>query len=161
MPRRQLAAVRHRLPRSDGTPAPILELRTSWRNPPRILQVATPCRRRRGVDRSRCEPAARAAPSGTVRVALLPDVQTEREWIADHLHHRYQRCRAEGIAPPTAAVLVRRNADAAPMAEALRAAACRWRWWAGGLLSVPEVADLVAMLRLVADPTAGQRRCGC
>ncbi|EUA33546.1 uvrD-like helicase C-terminal domain protein [Mycobacterium xenopi 3993] len=94
-------------------------------------------------------------PSGTVRVALLPDVQTEREWIADHLHHRYQRCRAEGIAPPTAAVLVRRNADAAPMAEALRAAACRWRWWAGGLLSVPEVADLVAMLRLVADPTAG------
>ncbi|WP_264055677.1 UvrD-helicase domain-containing protein, partial [Mycobacterium heidelbergense] len=27
-------------PRSDGTPAPVLELRTSWRNPPRALRVA-------------------------------------------------------------------------------------------------------------------------
>ncbi|WP_157135811.1 ATP-dependent helicase, partial [Mycobacterium intracellulare] len=27
-------------PRSDGTPAPVLELRTSWRNPPRTLRVA-------------------------------------------------------------------------------------------------------------------------
>ncbi|WP_157011952.1 ATP-dependent helicase, partial [Mycobacterium celatum] len=27
-------------PRPDGTPAPMLELRTSWRNPPRTLQVA-------------------------------------------------------------------------------------------------------------------------
>ena len=30
-----------------------------------------------------------------------------------------------------------------------------------GLLSVPEVADVVAMLRLAADPTAGPRRCAC
>src|SRR6202011_2291570 len=27
-------------PRPDGSPAPVLELRTSWRNPPRALQVA-------------------------------------------------------------------------------------------------------------------------
>src|SRR6201981_2156610 len=27
-------------PRPDGTPAPVLELRTSWRNPPRALHVA-------------------------------------------------------------------------------------------------------------------------
>ena len=27
-------------PRSDGTPAPTLELRTSWRNPPRALHLA-------------------------------------------------------------------------------------------------------------------------
>ena len=55
---------------------------------------------------------------------------------------------------PTAAVLVRRNADAAPMADALTAArACRSRssGWPG-LLAVTEVADVVAMLRLVADP---------
>ncbi|WP_050947712.1 ATP-dependent DNA helicase [Mycobacterium xenopi] len=145
-------------PRSDGTPAPILELRTSWRNPPRILQVANAVSaeaRRRSVA-VRALRARAGAPSGTVRVALLPDVQTEREWIADHLHHRYQRCRAEGIAPPTAAVLVRRNADAAPMAEALRGRGLPVEVVGlAGLLSVPEVADLVAMLRLVADPTAG------
>jgi len=145
-------------PRSDGTPAPILELRTSWRNPPRILQVANAVSaeaRRRSVA-VRALRARAGAPSGTVRVALLSDVQAEREWIADHLHRRYQRCRAEGIAPPTAAVLVRRNADAAPMAEALRVRGIPVEVVGlAGLLSVPEIADLVAMLRLVADPTAG------
>ena len=58
--------------------------------------------------------------------------------------------------PPTAAVLVRRNADAAPMADALTARGVPVEVVGlAGLLAVPEVADVVAMLRLVADPTAG------
>jgi DNA helicase-2/ATP-dependent DNA helicase PcrA len=145
-------------PRSDGTPAPILELRTSWRNPARILQLANAVSaeaRRRSVA-VRALRARPDAPAGAVRAALLPDVQAEREWIADHLHRRYQRCRADGFAPPTAAVLVRRNADAAPMAETLRARGIPVEVVGlAGLLSIPEVADVVAMLRLVADPTAG------
>ena len=61
-----------------------------------------------------------------------------------------------GASPPTAAVLVRRNADAAPIADALRARGIPVEVVGlAGLLSVPEVADVVAMLRLVADPTAG------
>ena len=57
---------------------------------------------------------------------------------------------------PTAAVLVRRNADAAPMAEALRARGVPVEVVGlAGLLAVDEVADVVAMLRLVADPGAG------
>jgi DNA helicase II / ATP-dependent DNA helicase PcrA len=53
-------------------------------------------------------------------------------------------------------VLVRRNADAAPIADALRARGVPVEVVGlAGLLSIPEVADLVAMLRLVADPTAG------
>ena len=64
--------------------------------------------------------------------------------------------RADGGAAPTAAVLVRRNADAAPMAEALTARGVPVEVVGlAGLLSVPEVADVVAMLRLVADPAAG------
>ena len=145
-------------PRSDGTPAPALELRTSWRNPPRALHVANAIsaearRRSVAVQALRSRPDA---PPGTVRCALLPDVRAEREWIADHLHAHYQQARADGVSPPTAAVLVRRNADAAPIADALRARGIPVEVVGlSGLLSVPEVADVVAMLRLVADPTAG------
>ncbi len=145
-------------PRSDGTPAPVLELRTSWRNPPRTLRVANAISaeaRRRSVAVRALRPRP-DAPPGTVRCALLPDVQAERDWIADHLSAHYQRAQAQGVNPPTAAVLVRRNADAAPIADALRARGVPVEVIGlGGLLSVPEVADVVAMLRLVADPTAG------
>ncbi|AKN17894.1 ATP-dependent helicase [Mycobacterium haemophilum] len=145
-------------PRSDGSPAPVLELRTSWRNPPRALHVANAISaeaRRRSVAvralRSRPD-----APSGAVRAALLPDVRAEREWITDHISAHYQRAEADGVDPPTAAVLVRRNADAAPIADALRARGIPVEVVGlAGLLSIPEVADVVAMLRLVADPTAG------
>ena len=142
-------------PRSDGSPAPVLELRTSWRNPPRTLRVANAVSaeaRRRSVAVRALRPRP-DAPPGTVRCALLPDVQAEREWIADHLQGHYQRARAEDVSPPTAAVLVRRNADAAPIADALRARGIPVEVVGlAGLLSVPEVADMVAMLRLVADP---------
>jgi DNA helicase-2/ATP-dependent DNA helicase PcrA len=145
-------------PRADGSPAPVLELRTSWRNPPRALQLANAVSadaRRRSVAvrplRSRPD-----APPGTVRLALLAEVRAEREWVADCLQRHYRRARAEGVPPPTAAVLVRRNADAAPMAAVLRARGIPVEVVGlAGLLSIPEVADVVAMLRLVADPTAG------
>jgi DNA helicase-2/ATP-dependent DNA helicase PcrA len=145
-------------PRSDGTPAPVLELRTSWRNPPHALRVANAISaeaRRRSVAVHALRPRP-DAPPGTVRCALLPDVVAEREWIADHLYRQYQRAQADGVSPPTAAVLVRRNADAAPIADALAARGIPVEVVGlAGLLSVPEVADVVAMLRLVADPTAG------
>jgi ATP-dependent DNA helicase UvrD/PcrA len=145
-------------PHSDGAPAPVLELRTSWRNPPRALQVANAISaeaRRRSVVVHALRPRPDALP-GAVLCALLPDAGAEREWIADHVYGHYQRAHAEGISPPTAAVLVRRNADAAPVADALRARGIPVEVVGlAGLLSIPEVADVVAMLRLVADPTAG------
>ncbi|MFZ0904771.1 MAG: ATP-dependent helicase, partial [Mycobacterium sp.] len=145
-------------PRPDGSPAPVLELRTSWRNPPRALHVANAV----SADARRRSVAVRAlrsrpdAQPGTVRCALLADVQAEREWVADHLHRCYQQAADDGVVPPTAAILVRRNADAEPMAAALRARGVPVEVVGlAGLLSVPEVADVVAMLRLVAEPTAG------
>ncbi len=145
-------------PRSDGTAAPTLELPTSWRNPLRVLAVANAVSaeaRRRSVAVRTLRPRP-DAPPGMVRAALLSDVAAERQWVAAHLQRCYQRARAAGGAPPTAAVLVRRNADAAPIAEAIRARGLPVEVvGAAGLLSMPGVADLVAMLRLVADPTAG------
>jgi DNA helicase II / ATP-dependent DNA helicase PcrA len=145
-------------PRADGTPAPTLELRTSWRNPPRALHLANAVSaeaRRRSVAVRSLRPRPGAQP-GVIRCALLDDVASERDWVADHLAQIYHGARSEGSAAPTAAVLVRRNADAAPMADALTARGVPVEVVGlAGLLAVPEVADLVAMLRLVADPTAG------
>jgi DNA helicase II / ATP-dependent DNA helicase PcrA len=145
-------------PRADGTPAPTLELRTSWRNPPRALHLANAVSaeaRRRSVAVRALRPRPDAQP-GDIRCALLNHVASERDWVADHLARIYHGARSEGSAAPTAAVLVRRNADAAPMADALAARGVPVEVVGlAGLLAVPEVADLVATLRLVADPTAG------
>jgi DNA helicase-2/ATP-dependent DNA helicase PcrA len=142
-------------PQADGSPAPTLELRTSWRNPPTTLHIANEIsaearRRSVAVRALRARPGAQ---EGTVRCALLNDVATEREWVADHIAARYA---AAGDESPTAAVLVRRNADAGPIAEALSARGVPVEVVGlAGLLSIPEVADVVAMVRLVADPAAG------
>ncbi|CDP84302.1 MULTISPECIES: ATP-dependent helicase [Mycolicibacterium] len=145
-------------PMADGTPAPTLELRTSWRNPPSALHLANAVSaeaRRRSVTVHELRPRPDAEP-GTIRCALLNDVEAERDWVADHLARIYHGAVAQGADTPTAAVLVRRNADAAPMAEALSVRGVPVEVvGVAGLLAVPEVADLVAMLRLVADPAAG------
>jgi DNA helicase II / ATP-dependent DNA helicase PcrA len=144
--------------RADGSPAPTLELLTSWRNPSRALHLANAVSaeaRRRSVA-VRTLRARRGAPAGTVRCALLDDVRSERDWVAEALARRYHEAKSVGAAPPSAAVLVRRNADAAPIADALAARGVPVEVVGlAGLLGVPEVADVVAMLRLVADPTAG------
>ncbi len=143
---------------ADRSPAPTLELRTSWRNPPRALHLANAVsadarRRSVAVRTLRARPGAQP---GTVRCALLDDVRAERDWVADHLARRYREAKDVGAEAPTAAVLVRRNADAAPMADALAARGVPVEVVGlAGLLGVTEVADVVATLRLVADPTAG------
>ena len=145
-------------PHADGSPAPTLELRTSWRNPPQTLHLANAVSaeaRRRSVAVRTLRPRPDAEP-GSVRIALLNDVAAERDWLADRVAKRYHAARATGEHPPTAAVLLRRNADAAPMADALTVRGVPVEVVGlAGLLGVTEVADLVAMLRLVADPTAG------
>lgn len=145
-------------PRADGSPAPTLELRTSWRNPPGTLHLANAVSaeaRRRSVAVRKLRPRPDAA-EGTVRCALLNDVVAERDWVADHVARIYRDAGDRGATVPTAAVLVRRNADAAPIAEALTARGVPVEVVGlAGLLGVPEVADVVATLRTVADPTAG------
>ena len=145
-------------PCAGGSPAPTLELRTSWRNPSRALHLANAVSaeaRRRSVAVRTLRPRPGAQP-GTIRCALLEDVAAERDWVSAHLAGRYREARSRGTPAPTAAVLVRRNADAAPMAEALSAHGVPVEVVGlAGLLGVTEVADVVAMLRMVADPTAG------
>ena len=141
-------------PLADGSPAPTLELSTSWRNPPRTLQLANAVSaeaRRRSVAVQPLRPRPGAEP-GTVLCALHSDVLAERNWVADHIADRWNAA-ADVL---TAAVLVRRNADAGPMAQALTARGVPVEVVGlAGLLSIAEVAQVVSVLRLVADPTAG------
>ncbi|WP_330228940.1 ATP-dependent helicase [Nocardia sp. NBC_00508] len=150
-------------PDAPGVPAPTLALLTSWRNPPQALAlanlVAEPLRRKaiegRGVtvDTLRAKPEAE---QGVVALALTETVATERAWLAERIAAEWAARRADQQPPPTSAVLVRRNADAAPLAEALRAQGLPVEIVGlGGLLATPEVADVVATLRLIAEPGSG------
>ncbi|MEV0297902.1 UvrD-helicase domain-containing protein [Nocardia sp. NPDC050710] len=150
-------------PSAPGIPAPTLPLLTSWRNPPEALAlanlVAEPLRRSaidKGgvtVDALRAKPGAGP---GVVALALAETVADERDWVAEQIAAQWAARREAAEPPPTSAVLVRRNADAPPLAEALRERGLPVEIVGlGGLLATPEVADIVATLRLIAEPAAG------
>ncbi|MFI6040757.1 UvrD-helicase domain-containing protein [Nocardia sp. NPDC051321] len=150
-------------PMAPGVPAPTLPLLTSWRNPPEALAlanlVADPLRRKAIEGGGVTVDALRAKPDagqGVVALALTETVAEEREWLAIRIAEEWAARRAAGEPPPTSAVLVRRNADASPLAEALRAQGLPVEIVGlGGLLATPEVADIVATLRLIAEPGSG------
>ncbi|WP_040738146.1 3'-5' exonuclease, partial [Nocardia tenerifensis] len=150
-------------PSAPGVPAPTLPLLTSWRNPPEALAlanlVADPLRRKAIEGGGVTVDALRAKPDagpGVVALALTETVAEEREWVAVRIAEEWAARRAAGEPPPTSAVLVRRNADASPLAEALRAQGLPVEIVGlGGLLATPEVADIVATLRLIAEPGSG------
>ncbi|HVV10751.1 ATP-dependent DNA helicase [Amycolatopsis sp.] len=146
--------------RENGKPVPARDfgLLTSFRNPAEVLNlangIAEPLRARGlGVERLRAREGAGPA---DIECALLPDVRKEREWVADALARRWFAWLEATDSPPTAAVLVRRRADMAPIAAELRARGLPVEVVGlGGLLDEPEVADLVATLRVLSDPLAG------
>lgn len=145
-------------PGVDGTPAVTRGLLTSFRNPPEVLAVANAVsgELRSGsvrVGELRCRDGAQP---GEVRAALLPDVRAEVNWVAAAIADRWHSAVADQGAPLTAAVLVRRRADMAALAAALRARDVPVEVVGlGGLLDTPEVRDLVSVLRLLVDPLAG------
>ncbi|WP_336789493.1 ATP-dependent helicase [Gordonia malaquae] len=145
-------------PRNDGTGAHRRELLTSWRNCDAALYLANRTSdelRRRGVPVSTLR-ARPDAPEGTVRLALTDTVVDERVWIADRIEDYYRSAERDSVSPPTTAILVRRNEDSAPLAAELeRRGIPAEVVGIGGLLHVPEITDIVATLRLMADPMAG------
>ena len=139
---------------SGDAPARTYPLLTSFRSPADVLTVANDVSRQ---IRSGPVPVGELAPrpgaqDGQVRVALLPDVRAELDWVADAIAAEW----TTQDEPRTAAVLVRRRADMAPIASALRDRGVPVEVVGlGGLLDTPEVRDLVSMLRLLVDPLAG------
>ncbi|MFT4214893.1 MAG: ATP-dependent DNA helicase [Microbacterium sp.] len=135
-------------------------LMTSWRNSATVLEAAGAVLAPLAQTGSASVPVAAlrardGAPRGAVQVHFDTDIDGEAQrvaqWFAD-VHA--QRARAGKTT--TAAVLVRTKRHLVRFAEALGRVGIPHRILGlGGLLSTPEVVDVVAALRVVSDPRAG------
>jgi DNA helicase-2/ATP-dependent DNA helicase PcrA len=138
-----------------------LPLMTSFRCGGRILAAANalaePLRQPSGRGRAAVEvpllaPTADAEDAGEVVVALHQRVDDEAAWIAERISTAID---VEGVAPKEIAVLCRRRSDFPLLHGALIARGVPVEVIGlGGLLEMPEVADVVATLRVLVDPTA-------
>ncbi|MGK2349779.1 UvrD-helicase domain-containing protein [Actinomyces sp. W5033] len=145
---------------------PVRPLSTAWRSDRRILAVANatsqPLREHTlqpgdaqvahiPVTRLNERPASTGLAEGTVAAAFVQDPLEEARTIADFLQERWS---------PSAsmAVLCRTRGQFAAVAEALqeRGLPCEVVGL-GGMLAVPEVADVRALLTVAADPERGDR----
>ncbi|MDT0166505.1 ATP-dependent DNA helicase [Actinotalea sp. AC32] len=147
----------------DGPrPAAVLALSTSWRNDHAVLDaanvVAAPLRTPGAAVELPVLAARPGAGTGTVDVAMLDTVEDEARAVAEFVVSRRAALatgRADG-SPVTAAVLCRKRSQFAALHLALVEAGLPVEVVGlGGLLSAPEVVDLVATLEVVHDPSRG------
>lgn len=141
-------------PKADGSPAARYALSENRRSGGRLLafanELAAPLREmHEGVEALR--PAPGAEQDGFVRAALLPTHAEEIDWLADSVAHLVRT----GTAPGRIAVLCRGGAAFPDIHAALVAREVPVEVVGlGGLLQLPEVADLVAVCEVLQDPTA-------
>ena len=164
-------------PQAGGAPARVYPLTTNFRSGGAILDVAN--RVVQGLGRpSGGRPALVAPPvlqpregretagpdAGQVRVRLVADAESEAEWVAERVRAAcVERREVHAASCPVpecegwheAAVLCRRRSQFGLLRQALeRAGAPVEVVGLGGLLDAPEVADIVAVLRVLHDATA-------
>ena len=133
-------------------------LTTSWRNGHRILAAANAlveplvADTRVRVDRLEAGPNASDVP---ITVAYEETVIEEAKRAAEWLERQLERRLDNGM-PPTAAMLFRARKTQGHFIEALRERGIPFHVLGiGGLLTEPEIADLVSALMVVSNPTAG------
>lgn len=142
-------------------PAPHRALSTSWRNDEAVLTVANataaPLREAArhapgGVTLPELRPRPGAGP-GEVAAAFLETVDDEARAVAEFVRERRE---GPDGAPRTAAVLCRKRSQFALLQAALLDAGLPVEVVGlGGLLSAPEVVDVVAALEAAHDPSRG------
>lgn len=151
---------------SPAEATPVLELSTSWRNDSTILEVANvvsaplrsgvvedgdPVGEHLTVAPLRARPAAFGLEPGAVYGAFLQDPTEEAHTVVAFLAERWS---------PSAemAVLCRTRAQMEPIAAELEEAGLPYTIIGlGGMLYVPEVADVRALLTAASDPERGDR----
>src|SRR5690606_22487332 len=157
-------------PKADGTPASVRKLSTSFRNGERVLQVAARVQeplRRELSEVPVLRPGESRAGRGRVIAAFHATAEEEAEWIAAGVAGLIGHDLApdglpwaedgrEPVRPRDIAVLARKRAQFPILRRALEARGIPVEVVGlGGLLTVPEVADIVATLRVLYDPSAG------
>jgi DNA helicase-2/ATP-dependent DNA helicase PcrA len=158
-------------PARSGDPAPVQKLSTSFRNAGRVLDAAAVLQaelRAQAPDVPLLEPAPDRGGRGEVRAALLETVTEESEWVAAQAAallalpvgsapdgRPWPDGRPAGVRPSDIAVLCRKRSQFVPLRRALdaRGIPCEVVGL-GGLLSVPEVQDVAATLRVLHDASS-------
>ena len=139
--------------------ATTLTLSTSWRNPVAVLEaantVAAPLVAASTVEVPRLAPRP-GAPQGVVECVYPESVHEERELVAGWMARSRAEYRREHGELPTAAVIFRNRRHMARFSAALSAEGVPNRIVGlGGLLTTPEVTDVVSALRCVWYADAG------
>ncbi len=137
----------------DGAAAGRFSLAVNQRSGGRLLALANRLSEtlRGRHDVVELQPPAAKASLGTVRVALHATWPQEVAWAADQVVQAHD----EGAEWEQIAVLVRARKDFAPLHAALIARDVPVEVVGlGGLLALPEVADVLAVLEVIEDPTA-------
>ncbi|MDO5627413.1 MAG: ATP-dependent DNA helicase [Mobilicoccus sp.] len=137
----------------------VLTLSRSWRNDRVVLAaanlVAAPLTAGSAVP-VRALQARDGAEDGLVEAARLLTAQEEAAYVADWIADSWFDASGEGHTGVSAAVLCRRRAQFAAVADALAARNLPVEVVGlGGLLTRPEVSDIVSLLRVVHDPSRG------
>lgn len=144
---------------SNAGDAQTYSLMTSWRNDRRILDIANEVLvplQRPGLDVPPLEPRPGAG-DGRAEVRFPFTVDEEADAVATWFADRRAAHDAPAAGRPhTGAILFRSKKHMQTFAAALAARGIPHRILGlGGLLSTPEVVDVVSTLRVVHDPTAG------
>jgi DNA helicase-2/ATP-dependent DNA helicase PcrA len=139
---------------AGGAPASVYPLATSFRNDELLLDAAnTIARPLHAPGASVALRPAPAAGAGLIALARTETVEDEARWVAERLRAAWV---AQPIGARTAAVLVRRRSQIPLVADALlRAGLPVEIVGLGGLLTTPEVVDVVATLRALVEHDAG------
>ncbi len=148
-----------------GAPAAVRYLSTSWRNDAAVLAAANvasaPLREPSAGHGTRVEvPPLDLRPGagpGVVAAHVATTIEEEAEAVAERIAARWRRAtRPDGADRVTAAVLCRARAQFPAVEVALRRRGLPVEVVGlGGLLSTPEVVDVVALLEAVHDPSRG------
>ncbi|WP_201308828.1 ATP-dependent DNA helicase [Puerhibacterium puerhi] len=157
-----LARFPDRFRRADGRPAGVLNLSTSWRNDRAVLDAANvaaaPLRAAvAGPAAVDVPPLALRPGAGEGRVGayVATTLEEEAEAVAEFVAARW-RPGAHPEGRTTAAVLCRARSQFPAVEVALRKRGLPVEVVGlGGLLSTPEVVDVVALLEAVHDPSRG------
>ncbi len=142
-------------PRPDGRPAPVLTLAENRRSGVRILdaanELAAPLRALHPQVAALVPPAAKPKPPGGLRVALHESYADEVAWVAE----RVAAVVAAGTPPADVAILCRARSDFPALLRALGERDVPVDVVGlDGLLAMPEVAEVVAILEVLHDSAA-------
>lgn len=133
----------------EGTPPADFTLSLNRRSGSAILDVANDIRTQIDSSARAALTPADGTPPGKVMTAILPTAVDEADWIAEQIVELHD----DGASWRDAAVLFRKNKDMLLVHDALARHGVPFEVAnLGGLLTVPEVADLHAWLRVIARP---------